>query len=66
MSRARTVLAAWSHLVQRVANAILGPIGRATMLVVDRETLLVQPTNSLLRAIPRVRSVINGLSGYPH
>ncbi len=45
--------------------AILGPIARATMIGIDPDTLLVQPTNSLLRALPHVRSTVNRLSGYP-
>lgn len=52
-------------LFNRFASAILGPVARASMIVIDPDTLLVQPTNSLLRALPRVRSAVYGLSGYP-
>lgn len=52
-------------LFNRFASATLGPIARATMIEIDPDTLLVQPTNSLLRALPHVRSTVNRLSGYP-
>ena len=62
---APNALAPFPVLMQRIANALLGPIHAATMLVIDRDTLLVQPANSLLREIPRTESIVNGLSGYP-
>lgn len=59
------ILLCFRILFNRFASAILGPIARASIIAMDHETLLVQPTNSSLRALPRVRSTVNGLSGYP-
>ncbi len=52
------------ELMHRFASAILGPIARATMLAIDHDTLLIQPTHSQLRILPRPTRV-NGITGYP-
>ncbi len=49
----------------RWADVILGPIARATMLAVDRDAMLIQPTHSLLRFRFRQGTAVNHMSGYP-
>ena len=51
----------WTYLL----DAILGPITRATIVILDRDALLIQPTHSLLRTSSRSAQSVNHIAGYP-
>ncbi len=55
------VTALWTHML----DATLGPITRATIVILDRDSLLVQPTHSLLRTSSHPGQSINHIAGYP-
>ena len=62
LAKIKTVVTVlWTYIL----NATLGPITRATVVILDRDSILVQPTRSLLRTSLRAGQGINHIAGYP-